>query len=145
MSEVYRDMSKEEFDDINSRILYEDNHLLVFNKKSGEIVQADKTEDECLWTTLKVFIAHRDNKPGFVYLGVIHRLDRPVSGAVIFAKTSKALERMNKAFREGQIHKIYWALVCEKPSEDEKVLTHYLIRNQEKNKTYASLKPRPNS
>ena len=98
MSEVYRDMSKEEFDDINSRILYEDNHLLVFNKKSGEIVQADKTEDECLWTTLKVFIAHRDNKPGFVYLGVIHRLDRPVSGAVIFAKTSKALERMNKAF-----------------------------------------------
>lgn len=145
MSEVYRDMSKEEFDDINSRILYEDNHLLVFNKKSGEIVQADKTEDECLLTTLKVFIAHRDNKPGFVYLGVIHRLDRPVSGAVIFAKTSKALERMNKAFREGQIHKIYWALVCEKPSEDEKVLTHYLIRNQEKNKTYASLKPRLNS
>lgn len=145
MGEVYRDMSKEEFDDIAGRILYEDNHLLVFNKRSGEIVQADRTEDECLGTTLKVFIAHRDNKPGFVYLGVIHRLDRPVSGAVIFAKTSKALERMNKAFREGQMHKIYWALVCEKPAEDEKILTHYLTRNQEKNKTYASLSPRPNS
>lgn len=145
MGEVYRDMSKEEFDDIAGRILYEDNHLLVFNKRSGEIVQADRTEDECLGTTLKVFIAHRDNKPGFVYLGVIHRLDRPVSGAVIFAKTSKALERMNKAFREGHMHKIYWALVCEKPAEDEKILTHYLTRNQEKNKTYASLRPRPNS
>lgn len=145
MSEVYRKMSKEEFDDIGSRILYEDNHLIVFNKRSGEIVQADKTEDESLVTTLKIFIAQRDNKPSFVYLGVIHRLDRPVSGAVLFAKTSKALERMNKAFREGQVHKTYWALVCEKPAEDEKILTHYLTRNQERNKTYASTSPKPGS
>lgn len=98
MSEVYREMSKEEFNDIGSRILYEDNHLIVFNKRSGEIVQADKTEDESLVTTLKIFIAQRDNKPSFVYLGVIHRLDRPVSGAVLFAKTSKSLGTNEQGF-----------------------------------------------
>ncbi|MEF9931545.1 MAG: pseudouridine synthase, partial [Bacteroidales bacterium] len=90
MSEFYRDIPKDEFDDIAERILFEDNHLLIFNKKPGEIVQADKTEDECLSEKLKAFISQRDSKPGAVFLGVVHRLDRPVSGAVMFAKTSKA-------------------------------------------------------
>ena len=91
MGAIYRDLSQEEFADIQDRILYEDNHLLIFNKRSGEIVQADKTEDEALNGTLRAFIAQRDAKPGAVFLGVVHRLDRPVSGAVVFAKTSKAL------------------------------------------------------
>lgn len=140
---IYRAMSAQELEDIKNRILYEDNHLLIFNKRSGEIVQADKTEDECLSTTLKTFIAHRDAKPGAVFLGVVHRLDRPVSGAVIFAKTSKALGRMNTAFREGDVHKFYWALVCNKPAQEEKMLVHFLTRNEQKNKTYTSLTPKP--
>lgn len=138
MNEFYRDIPKEEFDDIAGRILFEDNHLLIFNKRSSEIVQADKTEDECMSEKLKAFIAQRDSKPGAVFLGVVHRLDRPVSGAVIFAKTSKALERLNKAFREGQMHKTYWALVCERPKEEEMELKHYLTRNEKQNKTYVS-------
>lgn len=142
MEDFYRDIPLVEFDDISARILFEDNHLLVFNKRSGEIVQADKTEDECLGEKLKAFIAQRDAKPGAVFLGVVHRLDRPVSGAVIFAKTSKALERMNKAFRDGEVHKTYWALVCGKPQEEEKLLTHYLTRNEKQNKTYTSLLPK---
>ncbi len=138
----YRDIPQNEFEDISGRILYEDNHLLVFNKRSGEIVQADKTQDECLGEKLKAFIAKRDAKPGAVFLGVVHRLDRPVSGAVIFAKSSKALERLNKAFREGQMHKTYWALVCARPYPAEAELKHYLTRNERQNKTYASLVPK---
>lgn len=138
----YRDIPQNEFKDISGRILYEDNHLLVFNKRSGEIVQADKTQDECLGEKLKAFIAKRDAKPGAVFLGVVHRLDRPVSGAVIFAKSSKALERLNKAFREGQMHKTYWALVCARPYPAEAELKHYLTRNEKQNKTYASLVPK---
>lgn len=145
MGAIYRDLSQEEFADIQDRILYEDNHLLIFNKRSGEIVQADKTEDEALNGTLRAFIAQRDAKPGAVFLGVVHRLDRPVSGAVVFAKTSKALERINKAFREGAIHKKYWALVGNRPEKDEDLLVHYLTRNEDKNKTYASRTSKPGS
>ncbi len=108
---VYRDMSDEEMMDISSRILFEDNHFLIFNKKSGEIVQGDKTGDEPLSETLKAFIAQRDGKTGQVFMGVAHRLDRPVSGAVLFAKTGKALERVNEMLRKGEVHKTYWALV----------------------------------
>ena len=141
-SKIYRDIQGGEFEDIASRILYEDNHLLVFNKRSGEIVQADKTQDECLSEKLKAFIAKRDSKPGAVFLGVVHRLDRPVSGAVMFAKSSKALERVNKAFREGDMHKTYWALVCARPQQPTAELKHYLTRNEKQNKTYASLTPK---
>ncbi len=143
MRELYRKLSEEEYLDIELRILYEDNHLLIFNKRSGEIVQADKSEDECLSEKLKVFIAERDNKPGAVFMGVTHRIDRPVSGIVIFAKTSKSLERLNKAFREGEIHKTYWALVCEHPDRESGELKHYLTRNESKNKSFVSSLPKP--
>ena len=96
---IYRELSAEEFNDLASRILYEDNHLLVVNKKVGEIVQGDKTSDEPLTDTYKAFIAKRDEKPGQVFMGLPHRLDRPVSGIVVLAKTSKALERLNAMFR----------------------------------------------
>ena len=101
----YRELTAEEFADIQSRILYEDNHLLVFNKNVGEITQGDKTGDECIAETLKAFIAQRDGKPGKVFMGIPHRLDRPVSGICIMAKTSKALERMTAMFRDGEVHK----------------------------------------
>ena len=101
----YRKLSQEEINDISSRILYEDNHYLILNKRCGEIVQGDKTNDEPLSETLKAFIANRDNKKGNVFMGVAHRLDRPVSGAVLFAKTSKGLERVNELIRSGALHK----------------------------------------
>lgn len=112
---VYREMSPEEFRDLQDRSLYEDNHLLIFNKRTGEIVQGDKTGDEPLSETLKAFIAQRDGKPGQVFMGVPHRLDRPVSGVVLFAKTSKAPERLNEMLRKGEVHKTYWALTAGKP------------------------------
>ena len=144
MSEFYRHIPADEFVDITSRILYEDNHLLVFNKRSGEIVQGDKTGDEPLSEKLKAFVAQRDAKPGQVFMGVPHRLDRPVSGVVILAKTSKALERLNEMFRsEGdKIQKRYRALVekCPEPAEGE--LVHYLLRNEKQNKSYAYTQPR---
>ncbi len=144
MSGFYRTMDPQEYEDITSRILYEDNHLLVFNKRSGEIVQGDKTGDEPLSDTLKAYVAQRDSKPGQVFMGVPHRLDRPVSGVVIFAKTSKALERLNEMFRsEGdKIQKRYRALVekCPEPAEGE--LVHYLLRNEKQNKSYAYPQPR---
>ena len=112
---IYRELSREEFDDLASRILYEDNHLLIVNKKVGEIVQGDKTSDEPLTETYKAFIAQRDFKPGQVFMGLPHRLDRPVSGIVVLAKTSKALERLNAMFRDSDVRKIYWALVCAEP------------------------------
>ena len=140
---IYRQLTSEEFNDLASRILYEDNHLLVVNKKVGEIVQGDKTSDEPLTETYKAFIAQRDAKPGQVFMGLPHRLDRPVSGAVIFAKTSKALSRLNEAFRVGDMHKTYWAVVCQKPKETEKVLVHYLTRNEKQNKAYAYTLPKP--
>ena len=135
---VYRQLRPEEFQDIADRILYEDNHLLVFNKHTGEIVQGDKTGDEPLSETLKAFIAQRDSKPGQVFMGVPHRLDRPVSGVCLFAKTSKALERLNEMLRNGQVHKTYWALTAHRPPKDSDLLTDFLTRNEAQNKSYVS-------
>ena len=130
-------------EELQSLILYEDNHLLVFNKQAGQIVQGDKTGDEPLSECLKRFIKERDNKPGNVFMGVPHRLDRPVSGVAIFAKTSKALERLNEMFRNNEIHKQYWAIVKKRPPADTDLLTHYLSRNEKMNKSFASLNPKP--
>jgi len=132
----YRQLSEEEFRSLNSSILYEDNHILIINKKVGQIVQGDKTGDEALSETLKAFIALRDAKPGHVFMGVPHRLDRPVSGIAMFAKTSKGLERLNEMFRSGNVHKTYWALCCACPEAPEGLLEDYLIRNEKQNKSY---------
>lgn len=123
-------------------ILYEDNHILIVNKQPGEIVQGDKTGDKPLVDSLKDFIKKRDNKPGNVFLGVVHRLDRPVGGAVIFAKTSKALSRLNDMIRKGEIHKTYWALTRNRPPQESDTLTHYITTTEATNKSYASLKPK---
>lgn len=133
---IYRELSGDEYLDLEQRILYEDNHIIVFNKRSGEIVQGDKTGDEPLSETLKAFIAKRDTKPGQVFMGVPHRLDRPVSGVCLFAKTSKALERLNDMLRTGDIHKTYWALTANKPPKEEDTLTDFLVRNEKQNKSY---------
>ena len=135
---IYRELTAEERDSIASRILYEDNHLIVINKRVGEIVQGDKTGDEPLSETLKAFIAERDGKPGHVFIGVPHRLDRPVSGIAVFAKTSKCLERLNGMFRDGDVHKTYWALTCGRPEPAEGELAHWLVRNEKQNKSYAT-------
>ena len=135
---VYRNIPAEEFRDIESRILYEDNHILIFNKRTGEIVQGDKTGDEPLSETLKAFIAQRDSKPGQVFMGVPHRLDRPVSGVCVFAKTSKALERLNEMLRNGELHKTYWALTAQKPPKESDTLTDFLVRNESQNKSHVS-------
>lgn len=116
-----------------SRILFEDNHLIVINKQSGELVQPDTQKSESLEDTLKLFIKEKENKSGNVYLGVVHRIDRPVSGAVLFAKTSKALSRMNNLLQEKQFHKTYWAIVSGKPDVEKQRLTHYLTRNSKNN------------
>lgn len=121
----------------SSQILYEDNHLIIINKKSSEIVQGDKTGDMPLSEKVKNYIKQRDNKPGNVFCGVCHRLDRPVSGIVIFAKTSKALSRMNEIFRDKTIQKTYWAVVKNKPPHLTQRLTHYLIKNEKTNKSKA--------
>lgn len=123
-------------------ILYEDNHLLIVNKHPGEIVQGDKTGDEPLVETLKRMIKERDAKPGNVFLGVVHRLDRPVGGAVIFAKTSKALTRLNDMLRNGDIHKTYWALTRNTPPKTSDTLTHYISTVERNNKSYASVTPK---
>ena len=127
-------------------VVYEDNHIIIVNKKSGEIVQGDKTGDVPLSDTVKAYIKERYQKPGEVFLGVVHRLDRPVSGLVVFARTSKALTRLNKMFAEGQVHKTYWAIV-EMRNESHSTfniqhsafneLTHWLVRNEKQNKSYA--------
>ncbi len=132
----YRRIEAAEDADISSRILFEDNHILVFNKAVGEIVQGDKTGDECLAETLKAFIAQRDGKPGKVFLGIPHRLDRPVSGIVVFAKTSKALSRLTEMFRTGDIHKTYWALCCNTPEKESGELVNWLTRNEKMNKSF---------
>ena len=138
---LYRQLSQAEFDDLRSRILYEDNHILAVNKNVGEITQGDKTGDECLAETFKAFIAQRDHKPGAVFLGIPHRLDRPVSGIVLLAKTSKALERLSAMFRDGQVHKTYRALCCSKPSPEEGLLEDWLVRNEKQNKSYVVKAP----
>ena len=132
----YRTLSPAEYGDLKDRILYEDNHLLIVNKAVGDIVQGDKTGDECLAETYKAFIAQRDAKPGKVYLGIPHRLDRPVSGITILAKTSKALERLSAQFREGEVHKTYWALCCARPEPAEGHLTAWMVRHEKQNKSY---------
>lgn len=126
-------------------ILYEDNHIIIVNKHPGEIVQSDKTGDTPLSEEIKQFIKRRDNKPGNVFLGVVHRLDRPVGGAVIFAKTSKALTRLNDMLRNGEIHKTYWALTRNRPQPEEGTLTHYITTSQDGNRSYASAKPKKNA
>ncbi len=123
-------------------ILYEDNHIIAVNKSSSDIVQGDKTGDETLSDRVKAYIKKKYDKPGDVFLGVVHRLDRPVSGVVLFARTSKALSRMNKMFQEKTVKKTYWALVAELPAEDSGRLKHYILKNSEKNKSYAFPKPR---
>ena len=135
---TYRELPREEFEDLASRILYEDNHLLVVNKRVGEIVQGDKTGDEPLSEKYKAFIAQRDDKPGQVFMGLPHRLDRPVSGITILAKTSKALERLNAMFRESDVHKFYWALVCREPQLPQDRLEDMLWRNEKQNKSYVA-------
>ncbi len=126
-----------------TQIIYEDNHLIIINKKASEIVQGDKTGDMPLSEKVKNFIKQRDNKPGNVFCGVCHRLDRPVSGIVIFAKTSKALSRMNELFRDKTIQKTYWAVVKNKPPHITQRLTHYLIKNEKTNTSKAFAAERP--
>lgn len=117
--------------------VYEDNHLIIVYKESGEIVQGDKTGDTPLSDVVKAYIKEKYQKPGAVFLGVVHRLDRPVSGLVVFARTSKALSRLNRMFAEGQVHKTYWAITRNRPPEAEGTLTHWLVRNEQQNKSYA--------
>ena len=126
-------------------IVYEDNHIIIVNKQSGEIVQGDKTGDTPLSETVKQYIKEKYQKPGEVFLGVVHRLDRPVSGLVVFARTSKALTRLNKMFAEGEVHKTYWAIVTGKPQVSEATLEHWLVRNEKQNKSYAYDTEKPHS
>jgi 23S rRNA pseudouridine1911/1915/1917 synthase len=118
-------------------IIYEDNHIIAVNKRTSEIVQGDKTGDEPLSDSLKRYIKEKYNKPGEVFLGVTHRLDRPVSGIVLFARTSKALARLNEMFKNQEIKKTYWAIVKQRPPQPEMRLEHYLTRNEKQNKSYA--------
>ena len=123
-------------------VVYEDNHIIIVNKASGEIVQGDKTGDRPLVDIVKDWIKEKYAKPGNVFCGVVHRLDRPVSGLVIFAKTSKALTRMNEMFRNGEVHKTYWAISRNQPPKHEDTLTHYITTTERNNKSYASLTPK---
>lgn len=116
-------------------VIYEDNHLIAVNKQSGDIVQGDKTGDEPLSDKVKTYLKEKYAKPGNVFCGVIHRIDRPVSGVVLFAKTSKALSRMNEIFREREVQKIYWALVKEKPKNESGTLVNYLLKDEKTNKS----------
>jgi 23S rRNA pseudouridine1911/1915/1917 synthase len=128
------------------KVLYEDNHIIVVNKQSGEIVQGDKTGDTPLSDIVKVYLKEKYNKPGNVFLGVVHRLDRPVSGVVLFAKTSKALPRLNKLFAEHEkVKKTYWAIVANKPPQENGTLTHWLTRNEKTNTAKAYDREVPNS
>ena len=139
-------------------VIYEDNHIIIVNKQSGEIVQGDKTGDRPLSDIVKDYIKEKYQKPGAVFLGVAHRLDRPVSGLVVFARTSKALTRLNKMFAEGEVHKTYWAIVGKESgvrrqetgvgrqeSGEWQTLEHWLVRNEKQNKSYAYDHERPNA
>ena len=117
----------------NVQVIYEDNHLIAVNKRVGDIVQGDKTNDSPLSEIIKAYLKKKYNKPGAVFLGVVHRLDRPTSGVVIFAKTSKALSRMNQLFQENKIDKTYWALVKNNPPKQKDTLVHWLKKNQKTN------------
>jgi len=117
-------------------VLFEDNHLIAVLKKPAELSQGDRTKDEAIDSAVKKYLAEKYKKPGAVYLGLIHRLDRPASGVLLFARTSKALERMNEIFRTREVRKTYLAIVNERPPKDEDTLTHYLKKNETQNKTY---------
>jgi len=121
----------------NLNVLYEDNHIIIVNKRAGDIVQGDKTRDQPLSEVVKAYIKEKYNKPGNVYLGVVHRLDRPTTGIVMFAKTSKALPRLNKLFSQKDAKKTYWALVKNEPPKTQDSLTHWLKKNPKNNKSYA--------
>ncbi len=127
------------------QVVYEDNHIIIVNKESGEIVQGDKTGDIPLSEMVKAYIKEKYAKPGAVFLGVVHRLDRPVSGLVVFARTSKALSRLNDMFRNGEVHKTYWAIVQQRPEHEEGTLVNWLVRNEKQNKSYAYQREVPNS
>lgn len=127
------------------QVVYEDNHIIIVSKESGEIVQGDKTGDIPLSETVKAYIKEKYAKPGAVFLGVVHRLDRPVSGLVVFARTSKALSRLNDMFRNGEVHKTYWAIVQQRPDHEEGTLENWLVRNEKQNKSYAYQREVPNS
>ena len=126
-------------------VVYEDNHVIIVSKVSGEIVQGDKTGDKPLGETVKQYIKEAYAKPGDVFLGVVHRLDRPVFGLVLFARTSKALARMNTMFANGEVHKTYWAIVKDAPPQQEGTLTHWIVRNEKQNKSYAYDREVPHS
>jgi 23S rRNA pseudouridine1911/1915/1917 synthase len=126
-------------------VVYEDNHVIIVNKSSSEIVQGDKTGDKPLSETVKEYIKEAYAKPGNVFLGVVHRLDRPVSGVVLFARTSKALPRLNNMFRNGEVRKTYWAIVKDAPPQPSGTLEHWLVRNEKQNKSYAYDREVPNS
>jgi 23S rRNA pseudouridine1911/1915/1917 synthase len=134
-----------EYNKLRDRVLWEDNHLLVVNKAPSEIVQGDKTGDMPLVDKYRAYLKKKYAKPGNVFLGVTHRLDRPTSGAVIFARTSKVLPRINKMLQEHAISKVYWAVVSPAPKSDEAELLHYLIKNQKQNKSYAYNVPENNA
>lgn len=123
-------------------VVYEDNHIIIVNKAVGEIVQGDRTGDEPLVETLKKWIKEKYDKPGNVFCGVTHRIDRPTCGLVVFARTSKGLSRMNELFRRGDVHKTYWAIVGKRPPQDSGTLTHWLTSVEKNNKTYASNTPK---
>jgi 23S rRNA pseudouridine1911/1915/1917 synthase len=129
---------------IEMEILYEDNHIIIVNKSPREIVQGDKTGDKPLVDMVKDYLKEKYHKPGNVFCGVVHRLDRPTSGIVVFAKTSKALARLNEMFKKGEVDKTYWAIVKDLPPQDEGTLVHFLIKNQKNNKSvaYDTEKPR---
>ena len=127
------------------QVVYEDNHIIIVSKKSGEIVQGDKTGDEPLSEIVKKYIKEKYHKPGNVFLGVVHRLDRPVSGLVVFAKTSKALSRLNQMFRDSNVHKTYWAITKNVPKNPEGTLINWITRNEKQNKSYVYDKEVPHS
>jgi len=127
---------------MNLEILYEDNHLIAVNKSGHDLVQGDSSGDEPLSDKVKEYIKQKYNKPGDVYLGIAHRLDRPVTGIVLFARTTKALTRLNKMFQDREVKKTYWAIVQELPEEDEATLRHFMLKDSEKNKSYAFPKMR---
>jgi len=139
------DIDKEHTDPSNLQVLYEDNHLIAINKRAGDIVQGDKTGDTPLSEVVKQYIKTKYHKPGNVYLGVPHRLDRPTTGIVIFAKTSKALPRLNKLFADKDAKKTYWAVVRETPEHESGTLVHWLRRNPKQNKSYANIAEVPDS
>lgn len=129
----------------NLNVIYEDNHIIIINKKPGQIAQADKTGDEALNETIKAYLKEKYNKPGNVYLGLIHRLDRPTSGGLIFGRTDKATSRLSKMFQKHEIKKTYWAVVDKKPPKMEDTLEDYLVKNQQKNKSFPSSSKNPNA